>query len=249
MMENKTKEQNTVDLMQVAYALWKKVWLIVLVGVLCAAIGFSLAAFIIAPRYSATVMLYVNNRMQTQGGIGSVISSSDISAAQSLVRTYGEILNNRTTMERVIAKSGVSYTYKEISEMIKSAPSNDTEIMKVTVTTGDPEEAARIANAIAAVLPERVEEIIEGASMRIVESAIPNPEKTGPSIPKMTLIGLILGVVLSAAVISVAALLDDTVHDEEYVIRNYGCPVLAKVPDLVEEEGHGYGYYRRKTTR
>ena len=247
-MENKMKEQNTVDLSQVALALWKRVWLIALVGLVCAAIGFSLAAFVIAPRYSATVMLYVNNRVQQ--GTGSVISSSDISAAQSLVRTYGEILNNRTTMERVIAESGVSYTYRELSKKISSAPANDTEIMKVTVTTNDPDEAAKIANAIAKVLPDRVEEIIDGASMRIVEEAIPNPEKVGPSIPKMTLIAMLIGVLLSVAAVSVAALLDDTVHDEEYVIRTYGCPVLAKVPDLAEEEGRGYGYYRsRKTTK
>ena len=248
-MENKMKEQYTIDLSQVVGALWKKAWLIALVGLLAAAIGFSLAAFVIAPRYSATVMLYVNNRSNASGSTGSVISSSEISAAQSLVRTYGEILNNRTSMEIVIDECDVPYTYKELSKMIKSEPSNDTEIMKVTVTSTDPDEAAKIANAIAVVLPVRVEEIIDGASMRIVEWAIPNSEKVGPSILKYTVIALLLGVMLTAAAVTLATLLDDTVPDEEYVIRCYGCTILAKVPDLTEAEGKRYGYYSSHKTK
>jgi capsular polysaccharide biosynthesis protein len=127
--------------------------------------------------------------------------------------------------------------------MIKAAPSNETEIMKVTVTTTDPYEAAKIANGIAEVLPVRVSEIIDGTSMEVVDSAIPNLSKVAPSITKYTALGLILGVLLAAAILAILAIMDDTIHDEDYILQNYDCPILAKVPNLLNSGTKHYGYY------
>ena len=242
-MDNKTKEYYTIDVMHIMKTLWNRAWIIALVGFLSAAIGFSFSAFVIKPTYSSSIMLYVNNNSFSLGNTDFSISSSQLTAAQSLVRTYSEILNNRTTLERVIDKTDAPYTYKELSKMIEAAPSNDTEIMRVTVTSEDPYEAARIANGIAEVLPMRVSEIIDGATMEVVDSAIPELEKIAPSITKYTAIGLVLGVFLSAVALVISALMDDTVHDEDYVLKNYEYPILAKVPNLLGSGNKHYGYY------
>lgn len=235
-------EYYTIDLRHIAKSLLYRSWVIVLVGVLAAVIGFSIAAFLIAPKYSASIMLYVNNSSFSLGNTSFSISSSEITAAQSLVKTYGEILNNRTTLERVIEKADVPYTYKELSKMITAAPSNDTEIMKVTVTTKDPFEAAKIANSIAEVLLVRISEIIDGASMEVVDSAVANLEKVSPSITRYTASGLLFGALLAAVILVIIAMLDDTVHDEEYVLRTYDYPILAKVPNLLGHSAKEYRY-------
>ena len=129
--------------------------------------------------------------------------------------------------------------------MIVAVPSNNTEIMKVTVTTKNPYESAKIANCIAEILPIRVSEIIDGASMEVVDSAIPEFDKVGPSITKYTAIGLVLGVLFMAVILVTLALKDGTIHDEDYVLQNYDCPVLAKIPDLLSSESKRYGYYYR----
>ncbi len=242
-MENKTKEYYTIDVMHIVKNLWQRVWIIILCGFLMAAAGFSYSAFVIKPTYSSSIMLYVNNSSFSLGNTNFSISSSEITAAQSLVKTYGVILNNRTTLERVIDKSGVDYDYKELSGMIHTSQANETEIMRVTVTTEDPLESAKIANCIAEILPVRISEIIDGASMEVVDSAIPIPEKVAPSITKYTAIGMILGVLISAIVLAVLAIMDDTIHDEDYVLRNYDCPILAKIPDLLNSGGKHYDYY------
>ena len=194
--EKTSGEYYTIDVLHILKTLWRRAWLIALAGLLAAGIGFSLAAFAIAPTYSSSIMLYVNNSSFSLGNTSFSISSSEITAAQSLVKTYGEILNNRTTLERVIDKAGVPYTYQELYKMLEAAPSNETEIMKVTVTSEDPYEAAKIANCIAEVLPVRISEIIDGASMEVVDSAIPVLEKVAPSITKYTAIGMVLGILL-----------------------------------------------------
>lgn len=243
-MENKTNNKYyTIDVIHIAKTLGQRIWLIALAGVLAAAIGFSIAAFVITPSYSSSIMLYVNNSSFSLGDTSFSISSSEITAAQNLVKTYSEILKNRTTLERVIDKTGVDYTYRELSKMIKAEPSNDTEIMKVTVTCEDPYEAAKIANCIAEILPVRISEIIDGASMEVVDSAIPDLQKVAPSITTYTAVGFVLGVVLTVIALVIFALLDDTIHDEDYVLQNYECPVLAKVPNLINSSGKKYGYY------
>lgn len=249
-MENKNnKEYYTIDLLHILKSLWKRAWMIVLAGILAAAIGFLLSAFIITPTYSSSIMLYVNNSSFSLGNTSFSISSSEITAAQSLVKTYREILLNRTTLERIIDKAGVQYTYKDLAEMISAAPSNDTEIMRVTVVSEDPYEAAKIANCIAEILPVRIAEIIDGASMEVVDSAIPNTEKIAPSITQYTVIGFALGVLFAIVALVIAAMMDDTIHDEEYVLQNYEYPILAKIPDLMNSGGKKYGYYQQSKAK
>ena len=45
-----------------------------------------------------------------------------------------------------------------------------------------------------------------------------------------------------------ADVVDDAVHDEEYVLRTYDYPILGKVPDLLNTGNKSYGYYSAKST-
>ena len=50
-----------VDLSHIAKVVWHRIWIIGVVSILVAALGFSIAAFFITPTYSSSIMLYVNN--------------------------------------------------------------------------------------------------------------------------------------------------------------------------------------------
>ena len=229
-----------IDVLHILKSLWKRIWLILICGALAGAIGFSVASFGIEPKYSSYVKLYVNNSSFSLGNTNFSISESELTAAQSLVRTYGEILDSRSTLERIIEKTGVDYSWKELSSMISYAPANDTEIMRVTVTGGDPYEASDIANTIAEVLPVRLAEIIDGASMEVVDSAIPETKKVSPSISNYTKIGFLLGAFVAAAFVVAATLFDETIHDAEYVLNRYGYPILGKIPNLINLSGNNF---------
>lgn len=242
---NNLKEYYVIDFTHIIKTILHRAWMVILSSVLGAVIAFSVAAFAITPTYSSSVMLYVNNSSFTVGDLGFSISSSEISAAQSLVKTYTVLLKNRTTLEKVIKETKLQdkYTWTDLYNMIEAAPVNETEIMEVKVTCEDPNEACKIANGIAKVLPKRISEIVEGSSMAVVDSAISNPQKVAPNITKFTAIGFALGLVLSLLLLVVVALLDNTIHDEEYIINNYNYPVLAKIPDLLNAGTKKYSYY------
>lgn len=237
------KDYYVVDLSHIAKVVWHRIWIIGVVSLLIAAIGFSLAAFFITPTYSSSIMLYVNNSSFNVGDLGFSISSSQLTAAQSLAKTYTVLLKNRTTLERVIDESGIEYDWEDVYDMIESGPVNETEVLRITVTCSNPYEAEKIANGIAKVLPQRVAEVVEGASMEVVDSAIVDTEKVAPNISLYTIVGFVLGVIISVGALIIMALLDNTVHDEDYVIKTYDYPILAKVPDLLDSGTKRYGYY------
>ncbi len=241
--EREKREYYTIDTTLILKQLWRKAWLIILVVIIAGSIGFSCAKFYIDPTYSSSVLLYVNNNAINLGSTSFSISSSQISAAQSLVNTYIEILNNRTTLEKVAEKTDLGYTAHDLSGMIESEPSNETEIMKITVTSKDPYHSAEIANCIAEVLPQRIAEIIDGASMEVVDSAVPRLQKVAPSITKYTAVAMVLGGIFIVIVIGVATIMDDTIHDEEYILQSYNYPILAKIPNLLHSGSSKYSYY------
>ena len=59
-------------------------------------------------------------------------------------------------------------------------------------------------------------------------------------------IAFMLGILIVVGIIVVIALLDDTIHDEEYLLRTYDYPILGKVPNLFNTGNKSYGYYSQK---
>lgn len=244
-VSNKQQEYYVIDFLHIARSVWHRIWLVILSGILVGALAFSYAAFLITPKYASSVMLYVNNS-SLLGNTTFSISSSELTAAQSLVKTYTVILKNRTTLTEVINKSGVNYSYEQIYHMIEASAVNETEVLKVTVTSTDPYEAANIANSIAEVLPGRISDIIEKSSMKVVDLGVVDTQKVSPNITKYTEVGVLLGALVALAGLVVAAIMDGTIHDEEYLLKTYGYPILAKVPNLLGTSEKKYSYYYTK---
>ncbi len=243
-MEMGSKEAYTIDVGFIFKTILKRIWIVILVGVLVAALGFVGSKFLIEPTYSSTVKFYVNN-ISSSSSTG-VVSSSQILAAQQLVNTYSQILDSTPTYDEIINDTGYSYTPAQLSNMIESGSSNETEIMYVTVTANDPNEAASIAESITKVLPERISEVIAGAKVVVIEPAKANNSKVFPNVLKYTALGLVIGAFGAAFVLALLAMLDNKIHDEEYITQTYNCPILSKIPSLTEKN-HGKNVNDRKS--
>lgn len=241
---NKTQNSNSnemvIDLVDLAKALWHRAWAIVLVMVIFGGAAFGYARFLITPLYQASAMMYVNNSSINVGS--TQVDLNDLTAAQSLVETYIVILKTRTTLEEVIDAAGLSYDYETLSDMIEAGAVNSTEVFSIEVTSPDPTEAEKIANCVAEILPDRIAEIVEGSSVKIVDYAIVPSQKSSPSISRYTLLGLLLGAVVSCGVIVLLYLFDDQIRDEEYVRQTFDLPLLAAVPDLTGKNSGNYYY-------
>lgn len=242
---NKTNDELEIDLLRLLRALWRKVWTIALVTVLFGAGVFAGTLLFVKPLYRAEALMYVNNSNISVGGTKVSISQSELTAAKTLVDTYIVILNTRTTLEDVIEQSGVPYTYEELmgNKMIHAEAVNGTEVFSIEVTSTDPKEAELLANTIARILPEKIASIVEGSSARIVDYAVVPAAKASPNAIKNAMIGALLGFAMICGVIVVQELLDEQIHDSDYLTETYGIPVLAVIPDLLAS-GSGNEVYR-----
>ena len=244
-------EEDTIDLLELAKALWKNILAIALVAVLFGSAAFGCTAFLIEPKYQATASLYVNNSSFSLGNTSFSISNAELSASNSLVSVYIYILNSRTTMEDVIKEADLTYTPEELSEMVSAKGINSTGAFEVTVTSTSPSEAELIANTIAKLLPDRIAEIVDGSSVRIVDYAIIPSPRSGPSMVKNTAIGILAGGFLAGAVVTIRFLMDDKsklmIKSADELREMYpDIPVLAMIPDMrVSEKKNGYysSYY------
>ena len=241
---NKQNEENEIDLSRMLGALVSKAWLLGIVAVVCAIATFLGTLFLVTPKYQSTAKFYVNN--SSWSSLGEVtlesISTGDISAARGLVKTYIVILNTRETLSDVIDYAGVNLTYGQLRGMVTAQAVNDTEVFEVVVTSPDPVEAEKIANAIGYILPNRIKDIVDGTSAKLVEAAVVATSPSSPSYTKNTMIGCLLGLVLTAALIILRELLDITIRTEEDVSLSCSHPVLAAVPNM-EANSKSRRYY------
>lgn len=246
-MMGKSSEYFEIDLMQLLRMLWRKAWAIVLAAVIGGTAAFSIAAFIITPKYESQAMLYVNNSSFSVGSTSFSISSAELSAAQSLVDTYIIILGSRTTLNEVIRAAELDYDYETLKAMLSADAVNNTEVFSVTITSEDPREAELIANTIVDILPDRIADVVDGSSVRIVDYAVIPSEKASPNITMFTAIGMLVGIAASCMVLIIMMVSDTLIHNEDYLMETYDLPVLAVIPDLSSsnEEGY-YGAYQAK---
>ena len=244
-MEEKTinNDEIEIDLQRLFRALLGNWWLVTIVAIVCAAVTFLGTFFFVTPLYQSSAMFYVNNNNLSLGDTSVSISSSDISASKSLVKSYIVILQTRETLNDVIDYAGVDRTYSQVKGMISAGSVDSTEIFKVIVTSPDPAEAEKIADAIAYILPKRITSIIEGTSAKVVDSAILPSSPSSPSYTKNTLIGFLVGFVLACAVIVIHELMDVTIRTEEDIAQVCAQPVLAAVPEIDGnlKNSHYYG--------
>ena len=226
-----------IDLLALARAVWKRIWAVIAAVVIGAGSAFCIAQFLVTPLYEAKAMLYVNNSSISVGNTSFSISSGELTAAQSLVRTYIVILKSRQVLNTIIDQASLPYTYEELEEMVDAEAVDNTEIFEVVITDADPEEAELIANTIANVLPDKIADIVEGSSVRIVDYAVVPAYPVSPSVIKYTLVGFLLGGVLSVGVIILLELINDTIQSEDYLIQTYELPILAAVPSMESRSG------------
>lgn len=248
---NIVSEDEGIDLIGLARALWKNILAIALVAVIFGSIAFGYTAFLVSPTYTATASLYVNNSSFRLGETSLSVSTGELNASSSLVSIYLYILRSRSTMEDVIREADLTYSPSTLKSMISAKGVTGTSAFEVTVTSRNPAEAEKIANAVAKVLPDRIAEIVDGSSVRVVDYAIIPASRSGPNLMKNTSMGIAAGAFLCAALIALRFLLDQRskvmIQNADELRTMYpGTMVLAMIPDMrVSEKKNGYysSYY------
>ena len=240
-MSTKSRFEEFFDIERLFGLLWKHVVLILTCGIIGAAALFLYARTFLTPLYQASTLLFVNSNTVSVGSYE--IGTTSIYTASSYVDTYLQILQSRSNMELVIEQSKVPYSVEQLRNMVSASPVNNTGLFRITVTSPNPEEARTLVNLVSTILPDKVAEIVNNSSIKIVDYAVTPQHRIFPNYIQYAMIGLLAGIVLCAGVILLIAYFDDEIHNEDYLLNAYDYPVLASIPDLTSKSAGKYGYY------
>ena len=234
-MNNKpVRQEDTIDLLELAKILLHRWIIILVVTVLTGAACFGFFHFTTDTSYSATIKMYVNADALS---VSSSISVSTLNASSSLVPIYKEIVNTHLVLDKVgkllnnEGYSGIDYYYLTENKMFECSALNNTPVFQIKVTDTDPERAIEIANTIAKVLPTEIANIIDGSSARIVDSAL-SAERLSRGVLKNSAIGAMLAFVIMCFIIIMNDyFLNDSISDVKYLEETFpDIPVLGNIP-------------------
>ena len=221
--------------------LLKRAWIIILCAVICGTAVLVYAKNFVRPVYQASISVYVNNN---SGRENPYISSSDLAVALRLVSTYVNIIQSDKVLDKVIDKTGVEMSNAQLRGMITARAIGETEMFKVTITSTDPQLAAKLANAIADVAPDEIAEIIEGSKAKIIDYAKVPTAPISSGATGTAVMGAMAGAAVVVLITLLQILMDVRINSEEDLTKISSIPVLGVIPAMSVE--HKKSRRRRK---
>ena len=116
----------------------------------------------------------------------------------------------------------------------------------MSVKHNKPEKAQEIVNELVHVAADYIGEQMEVKAPKIIEEGALPMTKTSPSVFKNTILGLLIGLVLSAGLIIVRTVMDTSIKTEEDIEKYLGLSTLAMVPDRKDFIGQKKGKTSKK---
>lgn len=239
-METMRDDEMEIDLLELFYVLKEKAFLILTVGLLCACLTCSYSLFFMKPVYTSTSTMLV---LATEGESTTV---GDLQMGNQMTNDYMVLLKSGVVLNQVIENLNLETTYKELQKTILVENPTDTHILKVSVEHNKPEEAQKIVNELVHVAADYIGEQMEVKAPKIIEEGALPLSKTSPSVFKNTILGLLIGLVLSAGLIVVRTIMDTSIKTEEDIEKYLGLSTLAMVPDRKDFIGQKKGKTSKK---
>ncbi|GAA0746467.1 YveK family protein [Clostridium oceanicum] len=222
------EEEITLDLRDVFEIIKKRLGMILIITLSMGIIAAALSFFVLPPTYEAKASIVVGKQIGEKDKDNN--NYNDVMMYQKLVKTYAKIAESRTVAQTVSSKVG-NIKVEKMQKKIKVTPQADTQILDITVTDKDPNEAYKILNTVCAEFIAHSKKIYpSGGSLELLDKPIV-PDK--PIKPKKTLniaIALFLGLFISTGVAFLLEYMDKTIKTEEDIQKYLDLPVIAVIP-------------------
>lgn len=237
-------EELTIDLAELFSVLWSKIYLIILVGLIAALAAFAGTKIFITPEYTSSTSMYMLTRSQS----GGTITSSDLQTGTQLTQDYMEMVKSRSVLEQVISVLNLDMSTQELSSSVTTENKTNTRILTISVSNEDPELVQEIANTLRETVSVKIREIMEVDAVNTIEEANLPSAPSSPNVMRNTMLGGILGVLITAGILVIIFLFDDTIKTPDDVEHYLGLNVLTSIP-VTEGEEKGKKTKRRTTRR
>lgn len=238
-MEKNQRRDDEIDLKAVFMALIKKIWLVVLVGLLFALLAIVGTKLFITPTYQSTTKMYVLSKQDQ-----NMLTSSDLQVSTLLTQDYMQVIKSRTVAETVIAQLDLDMTYEVLLSKLSVETASDTRIITISVIDENPYQARDIADAVRDVSAEQIKRVMNSEAVNVVDKANIPDKKYAPYTMKNGFMAGVLGCFLVSFVVALQCVLDDTIKSSEDVEHYLELGTLGVIPLSKNEEKHKMSFIR-----
>ena len=211
-----------IDLKELFMIFWNKKIQIILFIILFAIIGGIYTIGFIKPMYTAstTLVLATSSGENTQDATNS-ITTTDVTLNSKLVSTYSELVKSKKVLRKVISNLNIDVKEESLRKNITVSSVKDTELIEITVSNEEPIYATQIANEIANVFSEEVNDIYNINNIHVVDTAEVPKEPSNVNVSKNVILFAFVGLVIAIIYALIANMLDTTVKSAEEIEKNY----------------------------
>jgi capsular exopolysaccharide synthesis family protein len=234
--------QETMDIHDYLRVLRRNVVLIVSATLIGAAIG-ALMALNTAPRYQSSAQLIVVAQSPTGDSAELNLGRT---YAQQAVTSYVALVSSALVLQPVIDDLGLDLEPSQLAGRVQATAELNSLAITVTVTDGNPSQAARLANAIAesfsSVVVQQLEKHPDDSSSPIrIDTLQAAQVPTAPSAPNVRLsiiIGTLVGLAAGIGIAALRTVLDTRIRSTKDIERATTAPLLGAIalnPDAAKQ--------------
>lgn len=212
------------DLVKLLNILKKNIKLLLILPAICLVVSAALNFFVMPDKYTASTQILVNMKKSS-----SDLAFQNVQGSLQSVNTYTEIIKSPRILDKVSREFDGQYSTAELNSFLKVTNQTNSQIITVSVTTGNKSESDKIVNRISKVFAHDMPKIMSVDNVTILSSAHDNAVKVSPIVSVNLVISIIVGIVLAILLIFLKELLDKRIKTEEDVESQLGLPILGSI--------------------
>ena len=208
-------------------------WRHIAAGLLLGLLGAVAVTLLMPRQYQAPVTVIVAVQPDADAQAGA--TDEEISAQR--LSTYVELMRSRRLADGVVEELRLPVAPEDLAERISVTTTPDSALLTATVTDGSPDQAVRVANAVADRFISDVAEIEQPAdrnrrppvAAKVFEAAAAPAELVAPRPVPYLLTGLLLGLVAGLGAALLRHALDFRIRTRRQMEDLLGVPVLGTI--------------------
>ncbi len=219
-----------LDLKELFKMFWNKKIHILCIILAFTVIGIIYSTCFVTPMYSSSTTLVLASVNSNSKLDNTSITTTDLTVNSKLVSTYSELVKSKNVLREVISNLGIDISEETLKKNIKVSSIKDTELIEITVTNENNDNATKIANEIARVFMEKIKSIYNIENVQVVDEAENSNKPSNINHVRDTAIFIMIGFIFSVGYVLIDNMLDNTIKSVEEIESIYHIPTLASIP-------------------
>lgn len=217
-----------------AFKTKKSISIIVILSILVAAVACFATTYLTKNEYKANMQLLID-MPKTQIGNQSYMDQSALYKTE--INTCTQILSSNDLVQKTINDIGSKETLKKVNKNLKIEVAGDSKIINITYKANTDSEAIDLVTTLKTNFITEGNKAFPGMSVKVVTTPIKNAAplvNKNKAIIMYTIVGLVVGFIISIAVILLIECFDNTIKSKEELEKLSELPVLAVLPKSKE---------------